>query len=170
MQRTERTRVVHHRSLGLHCRVCPDQISLQDSFPEYNAVMVGKSGAVWTGAGSLTLSRSHMSYQNSISALYSDRAPVQPALRPLCTRCTHVLFAGSVHSMCNDAQSRLAYIIYSSQTEQAGCDEWQSRITMECECDSHSLSFFLFLYYAYPIILNDCVEFISFSLLHFSLC
>ncbi len=33
-----------------------------------------------------------------------------------------VLFAGSVH-MCNDAQSRLADIIYSSQTELAGCGE-----------------------------------------------
>ncbi len=29
----------------------------------------------------------------------------------------------SEHSMCNDAQSRRADIIYGSQTEQAGCDE-----------------------------------------------
>ncbi len=28
-----------------------------------------------------------------------------------------VLFAGSVHSMCSNAQSRLADIIYDSQTE-----------------------------------------------------
>ncbi len=27
MQRTDRTRVLHHSSLGLHCRGCPDQIS-----------------------------------------------------------------------------------------------------------------------------------------------
>ncbi len=27
MQLTERTRVLHHSSLGLHCRGCPDQIS-----------------------------------------------------------------------------------------------------------------------------------------------
>ncbi len=26
MQRTERTRVLHHSSLGLHCCSCPDQI------------------------------------------------------------------------------------------------------------------------------------------------
>ncbi len=68
------------------------------------------------GAGGLTISRSHTSIQNSISALYSYRAPVQPALGPL--------------------------------------------IKMECECDviegrSTRLSFFLFLYYAYSIILND---------------
>ncbi len=36
MQRTERTRVLHHSSLGLHCRGCPDQIS-------YSAVLVGRA-------------------------------------------------------------------------------------------------------------------------------
>ncbi len=51
--------------------------------------------------------------------------------------------------MCNDAQSRQADIIYSSQTEQSGCDEWQSRIRMEKSVDvfegcSTRLSFFLF--------------------------
>ncbi len=55
-----------------------------------------------------------------------------------------VLFAGSEQSMCNDAD-----IIYSSQTELAGCDEWQIRIKMECECDvikgrSTIFPFFLF--------------------------
>ncbi len=124
-------------------------------------VTVGNSGAVWTGAGGLTIPRSHTSFQNSISALYSYRAPVtlQPALGPLCACCStnqcFVLFAGSEQSMCNDAD-----IIYSSQTELAGCDEWQIIIKMECECDviegrSTRLSFFLFLYYAYSIILND---------------
>ncbi len=33
-------------------------------------VTVGNSGAIWTGAGGLTLSRSHMSFQNSICALF----------------------------------------------------------------------------------------------------
>ncbi len=73
-----------------------------------------------------------------------------------------VLFAGSEHSMCNDAQSRLADIIYSSQTEQAGCDEGQSRIRIEQSVDAMYLKdvqlifpCFFFLYYAYPIILND---------------
>ncbi len=37
--------------------------------------------------------------------------------------------------MCNDAQSRLAAIIYGSQTEQTGCDEWQSRIRIEQSVD-----------------------------------
>ncbi len=35
MHCTERTRVVHHSSRGLHCRGCPDQILPRDSFPEY---------------------------------------------------------------------------------------------------------------------------------------
>ncbi len=56
----------------------------------------------------------------------------------------------------------------------AGCDEQvvmsDSRIKMECECDvlearSTRLSFFLFLYYAYPIILSDrlCRIYLFFS-------
>ncbi len=132
-------------------------------------VTVGNSGAIWTGAGGLTLSRSHTSFQNSISALYSYRAPVQPALGPLCVRCStnqcFVLFARSKQSMCNDAD-----IIYSSQTEQTGCDEWQIRIKMECECDviegrSTICPFFFFFYYAYSIILNDrlCRIYLFFS-------
>ncbi len=66
----------------------------------------------------------HVDYttENSISALYSYRAPVQPALGQLCARCStnqcFVLFAGSEQSMCKDAD-----IIYSSQTKLAGCDE-----------------------------------------------
>ncbi len=79
--------------------------------------------------------------------------------------------------MYNNAQSRLADIIYGSQTEQAGCDEWQSRITMEKKRNAQSLKhvqllfpFIFFLYYAYPILLNDRLCRISFSLLRFSLC
>ncbi len=63
-----------------------------------------------------------MSFQNSISALYSYRAPGQPALGPYAhaarmNQC-FVLFAGSEHSMCKDAQSSIADIIYDSQIEQ----------------------------------------------------
>ncbi len=36
MQRTERTRVLHHSSLGLHYRSCPEQIS-------YSAVIEGRA-------------------------------------------------------------------------------------------------------------------------------
>ncbi len=126
------------------------------NFSEYNAVTVDNSGAIWTGAGGLTISRSQTSFQNSISALYSYRARYAHAARM--NQC-FVLFVGSEHSMCNDAQSKLAYIIYGSQTEQTGCDEWQSRIRIEQSVDvfearSTRLSFFLFLYYAYFIILN----------------
>ncbi len=46
MQRTDRTRVLHHSSLGLHCRGCPDQNSCTAGFPKYNAVTVGNSGAI----------------------------------------------------------------------------------------------------------------------------
>ncbi len=119
-------------------------------------VTVGNSGVIWTGAGGLTISRSRRPFRTA-SALYSYRAPVQPrTVMPRCsTNQCFVLFAESEQSMCNDAD-----IIYSSQTELAGCDEWEIRIKMECECDviegrSTRLSFFLFLYYAYSIILND---------------
>ncbi len=124
MKRTEQTRVFHHSSLGLHCRGCPDQILPRDSFPEYNAVTVGN----WCNLNGSRQSNNFpfpTSFQNSISALYSYRAPVQPALGPLCACCMtcmnqcFVLFAGSehTHSMCSNAQSRLAAIIYNSQTE-----------------------------------------------------
>ncbi len=74
--------------------------------------------------------------------------------------------------MCNDAPSSIADIIYGSQTEQAGCDEWQSRIRMEQSVDAMSLKhvqlvfpYFFFLYYAYPIILDDrlCGIYLFFS-------
>ncbi len=70
-------------------------------------------------------------------------------------RVLHACFICGVWALT--AQSRLADIIYGSQTEQAGCDEWQSRIRMEQSVDvfeGRNSSFF-FLYYAYPIILND---------------
>ncbi len=60
MQRTERTTAVHHSSLGLHCRGCSDQI-----FCEYNSVTVGNSGAIWTGAGSLTISGSRRPFRTA---------------------------------------------------------------------------------------------------------
>ncbi len=69
--------------------------------------------------------------------------------------------------MCNDAQSRLADIIYDSQTEQAGCDEWRSRIRMEQVWMSLKDVQLVFpiLYYAYSIILNDrlCRIYLFFS-------
>ncbi len=68
--------------------------------------------------------------------------------------------------MYNDAD-----IIYSSQTEQAGCDEGQIRIKMECECDviegrSTIFPFSLFYHFKCQTVSN----LFYFSLLHFSLC
>ncbi len=79
-----------------------------------------------------------------------------------------VLFAGSEQSMCNDADK-----IYSSQTEQAGCDEWQIRIKMECECDVIEGRSTIFLFFVLCLFYHfkwQTVKFIYFSLLHFSLC
>ncbi len=117
------------------------------------------------------------SFQNSISALYSYRAPVQPALGPLCTLCTHepvlrfICRVGAQHvQRCSEQASR--YNIQLSNrtgwlwwvTEQnkdgakSGCDVLEGRST--------HLSFFsFFLYYAYPIVLNDrlCQNYLFFS-------
>ncbi len=90
MQRTDRTRVLHHSSLGLHCRGWPDQISPRDSFPEYNAVTVSNSDAIWTGAGSLTISRS--------------RRPFRTAYLPL--------FLSSSGTACMDSYARAARMFY----------------------------------------------------------
>ncbi len=38
MQRTEQTTVVHHSSLGLHCRCCSDQISCAAGLISRNTV------------------------------------------------------------------------------------------------------------------------------------
>ncbi len=84
MQRTEQTTVSHHSSQG--AAFVPTRFRRRINFNEYNVVTVGNSSAIWTGAGSQTISRSQTSFQNSISALYSYRAPVQPALGPLFAR------------------------------------------------------------------------------------
>ncbi len=145
MQRTEQTGVLHHSSLGHHCRGCPDQISC--------------AAGLITGAGGLTISRSGHPFRTAYLrfiliehrySLHSDRNA-----HAACMNQCIVLFEGSVHSMCNDAWSRLADIIYSSQTEQAGCDEWQqNKDGAKCgytvlEGSSTRLSFFSVLCLAY---------------------
>ncbi len=79
------------------------------------------------GAGSLTIFRSRRPFRTAYLrfiliehrySMHSDRYA-----HAACMNQCFVLFAGSEHSMCNDAQSRLADIIYGSQTEQAGCGE-----------------------------------------------
>ncbi len=131
MQCTERTTAVHHSSLGLHCCVCPDQISCATGF--ISQIQSGNSGAIWKGAGGLTISLSRCPFRTAYLrfiliehwySLHSDRYERAAHMN----QCFVLL---SVHNMCNNAQSKLADIIYSSQTEQTGCDEWQSRIRME---------------------------------------
>ncbi len=97
-------------------------------------------------------------------SLHSDRYE-----HAACMNQCFVLFAGSVHS--NDAQSRLADIIYSSQT---GCEEWQSIIRMEQSVDAKDVQL-SFLVFFFVLCLSfhfkwQTVEFIYSSLLHFSLC
>ncbi len=108
------------------------------------------------GAGGLTLTRSRRPFRTAYLrfiliehwySLHSDRYACA----------AHVLFAGSehTHSMCNDAQSRLADIIYGSQTEQTGCDEWQSRIRIEQSLDALSVQLdFPFFFFCIMLILS----------------
>ncbi len=73
MQCTERTRAMHHiidfylyfKSNIVFGVIIDNQISLRDSFPEYNMVTVGNSGAIWTGAGGLTISRSRRPFRTA---------------------------------------------------------------------------------------------------------
>ncbi len=114
-------------------------------------VTVGNSGAIWTGAAIWTAYLRFILIELRYS-LHSDRYA-----RAAARTSASVLFAESEQSMCNDAD-----IIYSSQTELAGCDEWQIRIKMECECDvieggSTRLSFFvlcLFYHFKWQTVSN----------------
>ncbi len=123
--------------------------------------MVGNSGAVWTLPFKLHQSYRPLPWSNIIPFpdVLSEQHICALFLSSTGTACTRTVMRAalmnqcfvllSVHSMCNDAQSSLADIIYSSQTEQAGCDEWQSRIRIEQSLDviegrSTRLSFFLF--------------------------
>ncbi len=178
MQRTEQTTVLPlQQSRSALPRLSrPDFLHCGINFNKYNAVTVGNSGAIWTGAGSLTISRSRRPFRTAYlrfiliehrDSLHSDRyahaATHEPVLR---------LFAGSEHSMCKDAQSSIADIIYDSQIEQVGLwwvtEQNKDKVKRGCdvlEARSTCLSFFLFLYYAYPIILNDrlCRMYLFFS-------
>ncbi len=110
---------------------------------------VGKSGAIWRGAGGLTSSRSRRPFRTAYLhfiliklwySLHSDRY----ARAAHMNQC-FVLFAGSEHSMCSDAD-----IIYSSQNAVhcrlwwAGCDEWQQNkdgVWMRCPWSTFNSSF-----------------------------
>ncbi len=59
-QRTEQTTVLHHSIVAAF----PTRFRHMINFTEYNA-KVGNSGAIWTGAGSLTISRSRRPFRTA---------------------------------------------------------------------------------------------------------
>ncbi len=100
------------------------------------------------------------SFQNSISALYSYRAPVQPALGLLCTCCTHepvLRFICGVWAQhvqrCSEQASRYN-IQLSDRTSRLWWVTDQNKDGAKCGCDvlegrSTRLSFFLVLCLSY---------------------
>ncbi len=62
MQRTERTSLASQQSRS----VLPTRfLALRDSFPKYNMITVGNSGAIWTGAGGQTISHSRRPFRTA---------------------------------------------------------------------------------------------------------
>ncbi len=164
MHRTDDSLASQQSRSALPLLFRPDFLRRRINFNECS-VTVGNSGAVLTGAGGLTLSRSRRPFRTAYLcfilikhrySLHSDRY----------ARAAHMFYLRGLSTACVTMLSRLADIIYDSQTEQAGCDEWQSRIRIEQSVDWSTFnSFFLFLYYAYSIILNDrlCRIYLFFS-------
>ncbi len=128
---------MHHSSLSLHCRGCSDQISW-DSFPEYNTVMVGNSGAIWMGAGSLTISRSRHPFRTAyvrfilIEHRYSLHSGLsymhEPVLHFICRvyvqhvqRCSEQ--ASRWNIQLSDRTGRLRWVTEQNQDgAKCGCD------------------------------------------------
>ncbi len=151
--------------MALHSRGCPawtvepDQISCAAGL---NSRIQRGSGELGAWAGGLTISLSRSPFRTAYLPLFFSSTSTAWLL---CTCCTHEpvlhFISGSVCSMCNDAQSRLAYRwwIYSPQTEQACCQWVTEQDKMEQSVESLKNVFFknsiLFLYFAQPIILND---------------
>ncbi len=113
-----------------------------------------------------------MSFQNSISALDSYRAAVQPALSTVMHSWTSASFylLGSVHSMCNNAQSRLATslpVVNIQLSDRIGRLWWvteQKKDGAKCGCsvlEERSTRFFFKLCLAYYFKWQS-VEFIYF--------
>ncbi len=76
--------------------------------------MVGNSGAIWTGAGGLTLYRSRHPFRTAYLrfTLIEHRFSLHSDRYSHAARINQCFVLLSVHSMCNDAQSRLAYSGY----------------------------------------------------------
>ncbi len=90
IDRTDDSRASEQSRSALPLLFRPDFLHCGINFNEYSAVTVGNSGAVLTERWSNIIPFPDV-IQNSISALYSYRAPVQPALGPLCARCTRFI-------------------------------------------------------------------------------
>ncbi len=58
MECTEQTTVVHHGSLGLHCRCCSDQISYAAGLISTNTVRQGRA-ETFGGAGAQNIKGAH---------------------------------------------------------------------------------------------------------------
>ncbi len=117
-------------------------------------VTVGNSGAIWNGAGGLTISHSWRPFRTAYLRFILIEHQYSPHLDRYAraARLNQCFVLLSVHSMCNDAQSRLADIIYGSQTEQAGCDEWLSWIRMEKSVYALSLKDVQLVFPFFPVL------------------
>ncbi len=121
-------------------------------------VTVGNSGAVWTGAGGLTLSRSWRPFRTAYLrfilielrySLHSDRyarAAARTSASFICgVRAKHVQRC-RYNIQLSNRTGRLWWVT----------DQNKDGVWMRCHWRTFNyLSFFLFLYYAYSIILND---------------
>ncbi len=158
------------------------RLSRQDSGISYAAglisriqgVTVGNSDAIWIWAGSITISRSHTSFQKSISALYSYRAPVQPALGPLCA----LQHEPELRFICGVWAKHVQRCRYNIQLSNRTGRLWwvtdQNKDGVWMRCHWRTLnSSFLFYFFVLCLFYHfkwQTVKFIYFSLLHFSLC
>ncbi len=142
----------------------PDFLRHGINFPEYKAVTVGNAGAIWTEAGSLAISRSRRPF----------RTPIQPALGPLCARCTHepvlhfIVCAQHVQR-CSEQASRYN-IRLSNRTGRLWWMTEQNKdgVSMRCPWRTFNLSFlFLYIFFIMLILsfLNDrlCRIYLFFS-------
>ncbi len=103
-----------HCSRGLHSRSCPAAdptrfLAKRITFPNKTRQQ-SVSGAIWTGAGGLTLSRSRRPFRTAY-VLYSSTGTA--CTRLICMRCTHKPVLRFICEVCaqhahNDAQSRLS--------------------------------------------------------------
>ncbi len=142
----------------------PDFLRRRINFNEYNAVTVGNSGAIWTGAGSLTKSHSRHPFRTAYLhfilielrySLHSDRyagaawhvwTSASFYLWGLSKACTTMLRAGiaDIYTALNKLQK------WVTEQNKNGAKRWIRFLSM-----FNSSSFFLILYYGLSYHLND---------------